>query len=380
MKKLIIIGANEFQKRLINKAAEMQIQTHVFAWEKGAVGKESADYFYPISITEKDEILKKVKEIQPDGICSIASDLAMPTISYIAQEMGLVSNTIHCTNITTDKYLMRSVLTKKGLPCPRYYMAKSCFDVDAYELRFPLITKPVDRSGSRGIYKVNGMNELQEAIEKSREMSFAGMVLVEEYVDGREFSVEFISQNKKHYFLQITEKFTTGEPNFIEKGHLSPARLSQDMCDIIKNTVSKALDVLEVDNGASHAEVKINAQGEIKIIEIAARMGGDYIGSDMVVNSTGYDFLKNVINISLGKSIDAIAEYKKRNSFVGFIFNQNDIQKLQSVLSLYPKLCIEMKINENFEVVTDSSTRNGYYILDMEDENIEQVLTLLSME
>lgn len=380
MRKLVIIGANEFQKKLIDKASEMNIQTHVFAWEQGAVGKDSADFFYPISIMEKEEILDKVKEIKPDGICSIASDLAMPTVNYIAHKVGLVGNSLHCTEITTNKYSMRNALTAHGLPCPKYKIVTSLADLKPEELQFPLITKPIDRSGSRGIYKVNSVEELKAAIEKSKEVSFEDRVLVEEYIEGREFSVEFITQDKNHHFLQITEKFTTGAPNFIERGHLSPARLPEEMVENVKKLVLKALTVLEVNDGASHSEIKINSRGEIKIIEIAARMGGDFIGSDMVYHSIGYDFVKNVIKVSLGEKIDDVILERKANTFVGFIFTRDDIHRFHKVISLYPDICIESHISEELGAVTDSSTRNGYYILSIEDKDVEIILKILEME
>lgn len=97
MKKLAIIGANDFQRQLILKAKDMGLETHVFAWEDGAVGKANADYFYPISIIEKEQILEKCKEIGIDGICSIASDLAVLTVDYVAEKMGLNANSTRLT-------------------------------------------------------------------------------------------------------------------------------------------------------------------------------------------------------------------------------------------------------------------------------------------
>lgn len=379
MNKLVIIGANEFQNKLIMKAKEMDIETHVFAWEKGAVGKSCSDYFYPISIVEKEEILKKAKAINPDGICSIGSDLAMPTVNYIANKLGLVCNSLHCTDITTNKYLMRNKLAENGLPCPKYYLVKKFDDLDINSLKFPLITKPIDRSGSRGIYKVNDVAELRECIEKSKKVSFGEEILVEEYIEGREFSVEFITQNKIHHFLQITEKFTTGEPNFIERGHLSPARLSDELRENIKGIVNKALTVLEVSNGASHSEVKVGLNGEIKIIEIAARMGGDYIGSDMVINSTGYDFVRNVINIALNRKIEKLESQKNLNCFVGFIFGKEDKARFNKLQAKYPNIILESHINNELGDITDSSNRNGHYILKLEENNVEDILGILEM-
>ena len=105
MKKLAIIGASYLQEPLIEKAKSMGIETHVFAWAAGDVGEKSADYFYPISIVEKDEILKRCREIGIDGICTIASDLAVITVNYVANNMGLTANSIACTEKSTNKFL-----------------------------------------------------------------------------------------------------------------------------------------------------------------------------------------------------------------------------------------------------------------------------------
>ena len=106
-KRLIIIGASYLQLPLILKAREMGIETHAFAWEEGAVAKSYCDYFYPISIVEKDTIVNEARRIQPDGVASIGSDLAAVTVNYIANELGLTGNSLETTALTTNKYLMR---------------------------------------------------------------------------------------------------------------------------------------------------------------------------------------------------------------------------------------------------------------------------------
>lgn len=164
MKKKIIIGANEFQYRLIEKAKELDFETHVFAWEEGAVAKSISDFFYPISIVEKEEILEKAKLIKPDAICTIATDLAMPTVNYIAKELNLVGNTLESTELTTNKFEMGERLFKYNLPRPWYKLIYEFNELDQKMLKFPLIIKPIDRSGSRGINKVLIIDELKTGI------------------------------------------------------------------------------------------------------------------------------------------------------------------------------------------------------------------------
>lgn len=379
--KLVIIGANDFQKKLVMKAKDLGYETHVFAWEEGATSKKEADFFYPVDITKKEEILKYVKKIKPLGICSIASDLAMPTVNYIAMKLNIIGNSIETTEFTTNKHKMRNIFYLNKLPSPNFSLVSMPEDLNFEFLRFPLIIKPIDRSGSRGIYKVNSFSEIESAIIKAKKVSFTDKVLVEEYVDGKEFSIEYLSQDNSHQFLQITEKFTSGAPNFIEKAHLSPARVSEFKKKEILEVIENALDALKIRNGASHSEIKITESGDIKIIEIAARMGGDYIGSDMVQISTGFDFVKNVINVAVNKKAEEINIEESKIAIVGFILEEKDKQRFEELIKKYPKVIKEYNINSTISPVEDSSSRNGYFILEIKNkENLPEILRILNLE
>ena len=120
MKKIVIIGANSFQNPLILKAKEMGYETHVFAWQDCSIGERTADYFYPISIVEKDEILEKCREIQPDAVVTIASDLANITVQYVASRLGLPSNSDENILISTNKYAMRQAFMDNGVASPKF--------------------------------------------------------------------------------------------------------------------------------------------------------------------------------------------------------------------------------------------------------------------
>lgn len=381
MKKIAIIGANEFQKKLVLKARELGIETHVFAWEEGAVAKEVSDYFYPISITDKDKILEVLRLIDVNGVCSIASDLAMPTVNYLAEELKLVGNSQECTILTTNKYEMRKKLKDKGMPIPEYQLIKKEQDIDFEKIKFPIIVKPIDRSGSRGIYKATNLNELKIAIKGAKEVSFTENILVEEYIEGKEYSIEGISENGVHKILQVTEKFTSGAPNFIESAHLSPARVDSDSKQQIFEIINKSLEALKVENGASHSEIKVSPEGDIKIIEIAARMGGDFIGSDMVEISTGFDFVKSVIKVAMGEALDFYYHSSKKCAFVKFIFDDDDTKKVHILNNEYPTLIKEYYINSQIKNVKDSSTRNGYCIIEMHsEEQLRNVLNIFEMD
>lgn len=377
--KVAIIGANEYQNKLIIKCKENNVETHVFAWSEGAIGKDSADYFYDISITEKELILEKCRDIGIDGVISIGSDLAMLTVNYVAEKLNLVGNTLHCTQISTNKYDMRKSLEVGGVRCPRYIRVKDINNIDIGNMRFPLIVKPTDRSGSRGVTKVETINNINSAVESALNQSFNKEVIIEEYISGKEFSMEFISQNRIHTFLAITEKYTTGAPNFIEKAHIEPGEISESLLAKAIEVAKRGLESLNICNGASHVEIKID-KNDIFIIEIGARMGGDFIGSELVRLSTGIDFTQLVLDVALGKKISINKKYSKY-SMVYFIFDEKDIYNYNKNRKLLEKYIVEEEIhnNEVKQNVTDSSNRHGYSIFQfnfLDDLNVVKKILL----
>jgi len=300
MKKLAILGASYLQRPLVKKAKEMGLQTHVFAWEEGNVVDDIADYYYPIDVVEKEKILNKCRNIGIDGVTSIASDIVMPTVNYIADKLGLVGNSMEATKVSTDKFKMRKALSGAGLPCPKFaFYAESNFKKGS-QFTFPVIVKPTDRSGSRGVTKVYDPKEVNGAIERALESSMNERAIVEEFIEGKELSVEMISYQGKHHFLAMTDKTTTGEPFFVEMGHQQPAQINHSIKSKILGIVRNALDILKIKNGASHSEILLTQREDIVIVEVAGRMGGDFIGSHLVYHTTGFDYVKAVIEIALG--------------------------------------------------------------------------------
>ena len=379
MKKIAIIGASYLQNPLILKAKAMGLETHVFAWKAGDIGEKTADYFYPISIVEKEEILNKCREIGIGGICSIASDLAAITVNYVAMKMGLPGNSLICTEKSTNKHKMREAFEQNGDPSPKSRLVHSAENLKAVSLQYPIIVKPVDRSGSRGITKLESPDGLAKAIEYAKAQGFEKDALVEEFAVGQEYSVECISYQGVHHFLAMTKKFTTGAPGFVETGHIEPAPVSEKMLEQVKKVVFHALDSLGICNSASHTELKISSFGKIALIEIGGRMGGDCIGSSLVELSTGIDFVRAVIEIALGQKPDLESRQEGKTAAVRFVFSEKDLDILAVLKKEHPEYLVEEDVQPIHPgIVTDSSARFGYYL--MKADNYEALLPYLPEE
>ncbi|MCF8296584.1 MAG: ATP-grasp domain-containing protein [Bacteroidales bacterium] len=360
MRRLAIIGASYLQLPLVRKAKEMGIETHCFAWEDGAVCKDEADFYYPISIIEKEQILEVCKAIQIDGITSIASDVAVPTVCFVAEKLGLTTNSYKESLITTDKYLMRLRFTEYNVLSPRYVIANENYSLEG--LNFPLIIKPTDRSGSRGVIKVKSESEVMAAVDRAKKESFKRNAIIEEYVMGSEVSVETISWQGKHFILAITDKVTTGEPYFVEIEHHQPSQLSENIQRKINTITLNALDALNIKFGASHSEFIITEKEEVYAVEVGARMGGDFIGSSLVQLSTGFDFVKGVIENALGIFTEPV--YTEQSCSGVFFICEETKHLLQIVQnSNFNKDIIEAELpDKELNKIQCSADRNGYFI------------------
>lgn len=363
--KLAIIGANEFQNPLILKAKEMGFETHVFAWKAGDIGERTADVFHPVSIVEKEEIGRICLEEGVIACCSIGSDLAIHTVNHVQRLLGMPCNPEITDTVATNKYAMRRAFLDAGVPCPGFRKVSDIPSEEALEgITFPLIVKPTDRSGSRGIFKVANYGELCRAVPHALLASFEKSAIIEEFLDGPEYSCESISHAGEHHILALTEKHTTGAPHFIETGHRQPSGIPQALHTSIHESVRDALKALHIQYGASHTEFKLTPSGEVRIIEIGSRMGGDCIGSDLVYLSTGMDYMAMVIDTACGRAPNLTPVREPSEAAIRFIFNRQDRAELALLATSAPETIWRAVCDEEHlsNAVTDSSNRHGYWI------------------
>lgn len=365
-KVLAVLGASLFQEPLIRRAQELGCTVHAFAIPADDVGEAVANVFHPISTADKETVLQVCEEIGADGICTIGSDFNNVVATWVANQMGLPANSNKCAHVSSDKEAMRAAFSAHGDPSPKSIPVTkgASLPESVGDIHYPLIVKPSDRSGSRGITLVKSASELPHALESAWDVSFSGVALVEEYLEGDEFSVECISWEGVHTVLQVTRKYTTGAPGFIETAHIEPPLLSEKTLASIKDVVTHALTTLGIRQGAAHAEIKVSSEGHIGIVEIGSRMGGDFIGSDLVQLSTGIDFVGAVIDCALGIAPDIEPHAQPHYAAVRFVLTDQDAMVLEHLEKSHPDLVIRSNWKHpDGSRVTDSSTRYGFAVL-----------------
>ena len=364
--RLIILGTNEYQNPLIIRAKELGYETHVFGIKKGYIGEKTADVYHPIDILNYDILWQEVKKINPSGVVSIASELAMHPMNFLLRKMGIPCNSIETEKIATNKFLMRCAMKENGLDSPKFVLVENGFDINNLKgFIYPLIIKPVDLSSSRGVMKIDSPDELTMAIDYAMSWSKTKQAIIEEFIEGPEYSGESIAYEGEYHLLAVTEKSTTGPPHFVETRHKQPANLSKDMLQKVEQTLFRAFSSLGIQYGAIHPEFRISKDGKIYFMEIGARMGGDCIGSDLVPLSTGYDYMGMVIQIGCGKkpSFERIREPKE--AIIKYIISKEDMDEFKRIQNEEPSIIVrysEMK-NITSSLIHKSADRAGYYII-----------------
>lgn len=305
MKKVLIIGASILQLPAIKKAKEMGLIVAVADYNTQAVGVSYADIFFNASTIDIEAICKVAEEYRPDGIMTLATDMPMRSIAAATTKLGLPGITLDTAIKSTDKGEMIKAFKEHGVAAPWFYLIEDAKMLEAVKEKFtyPCIVKPVDNSGSRGVVLIKNAEELAEAYSYSQEQSRGGSVLVEEYLQGHEVSVEVIVYKGKVHILQVTDKLTTGAPNFVEMGHSQPSMFVGTDLEAIHQLAANAVTAVGIQDGPAHVEMMVTKNGP-KMIELGARMGGDCITTHLVPLSTGIDMIKATIDISLGNVPD----------------------------------------------------------------------------
>lgn len=325
MKKVMILGASVGQLPIIKKAKELGYELAVVDYNDQAVGIPYADKFYHASTIDEEAVIAAAMDYKPNGITTVQTDMPMRAIAAACTALGIAGINSETALKATDKEKMIQAFKQHNISSPWYCVLTEKENTSRIKgmLNFPCIVKPADNSGSRGVSLVHSECEIEKALEYSRKNSRNGRVIIEEYMQGPEVSVEVLMVDGKANILAVTDKLTTGAPHFVELGHNEQSRLEKENIEAIKNLAGSALKAIGVDNGPGHVEIIVTNEGP-KMVELGARLGGDFITTDLVPLSTGIDMLALVLKLACGEKPEILPKFDK-GSAIRFIVAEEGI-------------------------------------------------------
>lgn len=333
MKKMMILGAGPLQVPAIKKAKEMGYEVISVDYDENAVGFSLADVKLLVSTLDQEEVLKQALIHQPDVVMTSTSDGPVRTAAYVNEKLGKQPDLSYidslCATIKSD---MRDRLKENHVPIPAYYAVHDAEEFLAAVKRLvpSCIVKPADNAGSRGVVLLDENTDhteenLLRIYEYSKSNSHNGIVMVEEYMTGPEVSVEAMTVNGVTEIVAITDKSITPPPYFVEIAHSEPSCLPKEVKETVCRITRQAVKAIRLCNGPSHTEIKITKDGP-RIVELAARLGGDFITSRLVPLSTGVDMVGASVELATGAEID-LTKKKEQGAAIHFIQGSEGILK-----------------------------------------------------
>lgn len=369
----MVLAAGLLQIDVIEKAKSMGYYVLAVDGNPKAPGFNVADKAICADIVNEEAMLKIARDEHVDGVIHPCSEVSMAVMGRINDELGLSGISREQAICATNKHLMRKAFEKGNAPSPKSILAQDAedawnrlqneFDTDA-------ILKPSRNSGSRGIAKVSRnmdkgdfIRAYDEALSESRDHS----VLIEQFIEGPEFSIEMIVWRGDIHVLTVTDKKTTGAPHFVELGHNQPSCFSDAEVETLKAAAVAGVRSLGVNNCACHAEAKL-MNGKAYLMEVGARLGGDFISTELTHLSTGVDMVAAAIDVALGVEPDLSAKEEPKGVCIRYFCPKPG--KLVSILNtevlnnphvylweIYPKE------GDVIPAVTSSLCRSGHVIV-----------------
>ncbi len=307
MKRILIIGAGFLQNFVIRKAKQMGYYTLTVDADPSAIGFSHADKFAVINIVDEEACLQFAKEEQIDGVLTAATDYGVLTASYIAEQMGIPGLNYESAKLIKNKYLVRKRLFENHVDdTEQTYEVTGETDVKelAQLLTYPVMVKPCDGSGSRGASRVDHPDDLPKACKYAMEGSITHRAEIESFINGREYGAESLVVGGEPHVLAIMKKWMTEPPYYAELGHAIPCELPEKVEARAKEVVRKAIAALGINHGSVNMDLLITETGNIHIIDIGARMGGNLIGSHIIPYGTGIDYMGNMLKAAVGDKPD----------------------------------------------------------------------------
>ena len=307
MKKLMILGGGPNQLPLIKAAKKNGYCVALCDCSENAPGVELADEFYLVSIMDKEAVFEATKAAKADGIIS-NSEPAMPIVAYVGNALGLPSNDYELISSMTDKFRFRTLLKENGFSVPGFGSAETYEEAKRLfgNLNKPLMIKPAESSGSRGVAKLEDNNNLKACFDDAKSFSRNGMVILEEYIANTcEHIVggDIFVCNGQVIFWGLMSCIRNECSPLEPMGKAFPAILTEEQAGLIKAEISNVVRKLGIKFSTINVEAMINKRGEVCFIELNPRNGGNYI-PDALKSATGFDVFNATVRAAVGENVD----------------------------------------------------------------------------
>jgi len=389
MKTLLLLGGSAQQIIAIKTAKRMGLYTVLCDYLPDNLGQYHADKFYQVSTTDKEAILKVAAAENIDGILAYASDPAAPTAAYVAEKLKLPGSPYESVEILCNKDRFRQFLKENGFRTPEasgYSTIDEAFDdLSSSKFSFPVIVKPVDSSGSKGVSRIDGVGEAKAKLEYAMSFSRSQRIIVEEYVEkfGYQIAGDGLSIDGKLVFRYFAnDHFDPKCVNpFVPISASFPYNMPHEVQDKVHNEIQRLLSLLKMGTTTYNFDLRIDKDYNVYLMEVAPRDGGNYI-PDIIKYATGVDLVECSIKAAIGDPID-VSTFGKPKGYWAYYAVHSYADGILDHVYIKPEVeknnIVENHLIKNFgdeiKAFTGANTTLG--ILLMKFDSLEQMLHMM---
>ena len=303
MKKVLILGTNAGQADIIRYMKDEGWEVHACGYKREGPGCDLANEFHLVNTIDVDAVTELAKSLQVDLVYSVSSDSAIKSVTKVSENLNLPHYlNSEIINLFDKKESLRSFLNENNISKVNYTTITDVNDIDKWS-SFPCVVKPSDSQGQRGVVLINDKESFKDAVENAIKWSNTSTAIIEEYLQGTEFSTHLVVQNNKVIVNEFTERYVHGVKYFgLPKGHGIPLRtVSKEHEALAKSMVEKMVSMLNIKDAILYVQMVDTKTGP-KIIEVAPRLDGCHIWRLLKI-SRGYDLRQYAIDGLLGEEI-----------------------------------------------------------------------------
>lgn len=371
---LHVVGGGFNQLTLVKTAKELGLEVLVTDYYDNPPCKEFADHFEKIDTTDKELTLEAAKKYNIDYIVTDQTDVAIPTVAYVADMLGLKGIGYNKALAFTNKYIMRKSLTgnlQEYIPenyyfdeiAPAIEFCKELTDLEEY------LVKPINSQGSKGVNKLNRdyIHLIKEAFHESKDRG----IIIEKFISGFEFSVEAFVKDYEVYNLALTKKYHYAHNSCLDERNTYLGDVDESLEQKIFEANTRIVKELGLPFGSIHAEYKVE-KNRVYLMEIAARGAGGSINSHIIPFLTGFNPTKTLLRILMDEPVEIVFDdYKKRFAVLRFFnFSVGKIKKIYIDSDITKKAMVftlDIKEGDTLTPIKDSRNRSGYFVVAGED-------------
>jgi biotin carboxylase len=373
-----VVAGGEWQAAIINKLHDNNCEVLCLNLYSDTLGAKLADYFEQVDVVDRSACLKIINNYQVMGVLTDQSDISVPTVAYLAEQLNLKGIGFEHALLFTNKLLMRAKAKALGVHCPEYFVAPDKISAKKYILErgLPVIVKPINSQASRGVILIDHWEKLDDAIaEAFLHSKDEEPILVEEFIIGQEWTVEGFKQSNSHTSLAISFKEHFPElPTVASSINYVPISDNNLHQELVKQN-DLLIEGMGLAFGITHAEYKY-ANGKFYLIEVAARGGGANISSHVIPLMSGIDVNQLLIEYALGKPENKITSKASSKYVVIYFLNFSSgkvAARTEELQLLSLPFVVDYKYNFNLgdviEPISNDATRHAHVILSADSRN-----------